>query len=376
MGCWLSSPFALRCAKNGSLPLSSPSANPRLEKALAIEAKIRATEFLAGLLRYVETPYSRDTREAACIWKKGNARLLDYGQGTQATADQPIVLFVPSLINRYYILDLEEERSMLRHLATQGIYPLVLDWGAPGEMEKNFGCGDYITEILNAAIEFIAHASRQRIILAGYCMGGVLAMAAAKLQRKNISALALFATPWDFYCKEFAPFVLDEQWQPAIEATIAKQQHLPAEMIQSLFYLTDPWIFEQKFRRFAELQPDSRAARDFIALEHWVNDGVPMTAQVARDCLFEWAQKNTLMKNQWHVAGQAITPKALRLPTFIAIPKNDHVVPLDCALPLVKAMPHAHLVNPGAGHVGMIVGSRAKRELWQPFAEWARAVKN
>lgn len=333
---------------------------------------------LAGVLRYYEMPYQRNVSEPPTIWSRGNARLLDYGQKVSRNQifnkELPVVLFIPSLINRYYILDLEEERSFLRYLSSQGIYPLVLDWGVPGEVEKKFICADYVTEILAPAIDFIAEISAQPVALAGYCMGGTLAVAAAKLKRKKISSLALLATPWDFHCPEFAPFVLEKKWQMEMERQIAKQKTLPAEMIQALFYLTDPFIFEHKFRRYAELDSGSRAARDFVALEHWVNDGVPMTSGVARDCLVGWAQENNLLMGNWMVGGKKITPPPATLPTFIAIPKNDHVVPFECAMPLASTNRNAHIIHPRAGHVGMIVGSHARRELWQPYATWLHGL--
>ena len=378
LGCWLSSPFALRCVKSALPP--SKTALPKnqkeeqfLKQALTEEAKNRANHLFSGLLRYAETPYARNVNEPPAIWRKGNARLLDYGATYAAARDKNrrIVLFIPSLINRYYILDLEEERSMLRFLATQGLYPLVLDWGQPGDIEAPYSCEDYIKNTLLPALDYLATTSGQSIILAGYCMGGVLSAAAARLRPQNIAGLALLATPWDFHCPEFAPFVLEKNWCPTLQALLDQHQQLPAEMVQSLFYLTDPWVFEQKFRRFAELQPDSRAARDFVALEHWVNDGVPMSAGVARDCLIGWAQKNILAKNQWKIGNKTINPQKLTMPAFIAIPRNDHVVPHPCAIALAQKIPHATLIHPGSGHVGMIVGSHAKRELWQPFAEWA-----
>ncbi len=323
---------------------------------------------LSGVLRYYETPYSRNVTEPPAIWHKGNARLLDYGQNVKNPSN--VVLFIPSLINRYYILDLESERSMLRYMAAQGLYPLVLDWGKPGKTETEYNCSDYVTEILLPAIDFISKISAQPVDLVGYCMGGVLALAAVKLKRRNISSLALLATPWDFHCPAFAPFVLEKKWQKEMAKYIAEKKIMPAEIIQSMFYLTDPFVFEHKFRRYNGLDPNSRSARDFVALEHWVNDGVPMTSGVARDCLVGWAQENDLITRSWEVAGKKITPPPANLPTFIAIPKNDHVVPYDCALPLANICKKAQLIHPGSGHVGMIVGSHAKRELWQPYVNW------
>lgn len=373
MGLLQSLPFGLQCVKNGLLPLNlnlkpGEMLPKELQDAVNQEAKSRLSEMLSGVLRYYETPYKRSVTDPPSIWQHGSARILDYGQ--KVSNPKAVVLFIPSLINRYYILDLEEERSFLRYLASQRIYPLVLDWGKPGADEEKFDCGDYVTEILLPAIEFISKISGGQVALAGYCMGGVLALAAAKLKPRKISSLALLATPWDFHCPEFAPFVLEKKWQKEMAKLIDEKKILPAEMIQSLFYLTDPFVFEHKFCRYAEMEPNSRAARDFVALEHWVNDGVPMTSGVAHNCLIGWAQENNLMKGQWRVDGKNITPPSNTMPTFIAIPRNDHIVPFDCALPLADAARHAKIIHPSAGHVGMIVGSHAKRELWQPYANW------
>jgi len=335
---------------------------------------------LSGVIRYIDTPYSRTLPEAPVVWRRGAARLLDYGQLGGQDIENPsysgktVVLFVPSLINRYYILDLEEKCSFLRHLVSQGLYPLVLDWGTPSAAENGFDCADYVTKILAPAIDFIAEISGQPISLAGYCMGGVLACAAAKLRRRKISSLALLAAPWDFHAPEFASFVLEKNWQAEVEKHIAGRETLSADVILSLFYLADPFIFEQKFRRFYGLNPNSEAARNFVSLERWVNDGVPMTAQVARDCLIGWAQENLLANGEWRVAGKKITPPPASLPTFIAIPKKDSVVPPSCAAPLARVTKHAHVVRPSAGHVGMIVGGRAKQELWLPYSNWLQTI--
>ena len=333
-------PIALQCASAGLLPLKKPLGknlhNPKLAKTLHQEAKNRSSELLSGIARFTETSFKRDLPEAPCIWQKGSARLLDYSSPSTINHQLPTVLFVPSLINRYYILDLEKERSLLRFLATQGIYPLVLDWGTPSVFEKDFTVADYVTKILLPAIDFIHQTSGMEVAIGGYCMGGVLALASAQLRPNKVSKLALFATPWNFHCKEFAPFILDAAWQQKLSAMIAGEKQLPAEIIQALFYLTDPFVFEEKFRRFLSMDASSRAAKDFIALEHWVNDGVPMTSKVAQDCLIGWAQQNQLAEGRWKVAGKKIDPRKIKQPVFIAIPKKDHVVPEMCALPLAE----------------------------------------
>ena len=177
---------------------------------------------LAGVLSYSEAGYQRTVSEAPTIWRSGSVRLLDYGQSVENP--KQIVLFVPSLINRYYILDLEEKRSFLRFLASQGIYPLVLDWGEPSEADSNLTTADYVEKILIPAVKFVAEIWKKPFSIAGYCMGGVMALAAAKTARKYISSLALLATPWDFSAPEFSAFRLPEFWKKELEKYIEKQK--------------------------------------------------------------------------------------------------------------------------------------------------------
>jgi polyhydroxyalkanoate synthase len=370
LGTWLSSPSVSACANSGFLPWKvpeslNPAENARLSQAVLEEAKSRANSLLTGVLRYLDTPYTRRVAEPPAIWKCGSARLLDYSAGRAA---DEVVLFIPSLINRYYILDLDKERSLLRHLAAEGIYTLVLDWGVPGDFEREFDCGDYVTEILLPAIEFLQQTTGKKIILAGYCMGGVLSLAAASLKPDAIKKLTLFATPWNFHCHNFSPFILGDDWQDMIESQINEKKQMAAEFLQSLFYWTAPWAFEQKYRRFAEMR--GKAAEEFVALEHWVNDGVPLVANVARECLLDWAQKNQLHSRQWVVDGKKIDPKKIRIPTFVVIPENDHVVPRDCAMPLANSLWQRKVLSPHAGHVSMIVGAEAKKQLWEPLVKW------
>lgn len=374
MTSWLSSPSGFPPASGGwplwnpgvAANLLNPAEQARLSQAVQKEAKNRAEAFLTGLLRYTETPYRRTLKEPPAIWRRGNARLLDY---SEHDADGPVVLFIPSLINRYYILDLDEERSLLRHVASTGACTMVLDWGAPGKHEKDFSCADYIVDILCQAIEFLHQTTGKKITLAGYCMGGVMAIAATLIKHQSVNSLSLFATPWNFHCQSFSPFILSTSWHSTIEAMLSKKDMLAADAIQSLFYWTDPWVFENKFRRFAEME-DDKEIDEFVALEQWVNDGVPMTVAAARECLLGWAQENQLADGRWQIADKKINPKEIKCPVFMVMPENDHIVPKDCAEPLARILWKAKIIRPHAGHVSMIVGKNAKKEVWAPFVRW------
>ncbi len=96
--------------------------------ALDLEIARRAKSYLAGLEAYRRHPYRRSDDARPVVWREGTTRLLDYGGDTAG----PVILVVPSLINRFYVLDLLPERSFLRHLVGRGLRPLVVDWGEPG----------------------------------------------------------------------------------------------------------------------------------------------------------------------------------------------------------------------------------------------------
>lgn len=103
---------------------------------------------------------------------------------------------MPSLVNRAYVLDLMAGHSMLRWLAAEGIRPLLLAWGWPGDVERRFTLTDYVAGLLERAL---AHLAPERPVLAGYCMGGNPALAAAGRVWAALRGLALLATPWDFH---------------------------------------------------------------------------------------------------------------------------------------------------------------------------------
>ena len=112
----------------------------------------------------------------------------------------------------------------------------------------------------------------------------------------------------------------------------------------------------------------------FVALEDWLADGVPLAAPVATECLGGWYGENTPGRGTWEVAGLPVDPAALRLPTLIALPAQDRIVPPESAAALAALVPHAAVLRPKAGHVGMVAGAHARVELWDPLLHWIRAL--
>jgi poly(3-hydroxyalkanoate) synthetase len=281
---------------------------------------------------------------------------------------------VPSLVNRAYVLDLAPGHSMLRWLATQGVRPLLLDWGWPTQVERRFTLTDYVAGRLERAIEAAASLPGGPPVLVGYCMGGTLAVAAAARRPELLRGLGLLAAPWDFHADDPDRAQMLARALPLFEPALAFNETLPVDLLQVLFALLDPWGVADKYRAFARLDQDSARGRLFVALEDWLNDGVPLAAPVARECLAGWYGENSPARGTWRIAGMPVDPTAVRLPTFVAAPARDRIVPPQSARPLASLIPAAVLHEPAAGHIGMVAGHTAERVLWRPLCDWLHGL--
>jgi polyhydroxyalkanoate synthase len=350
--------------------LNKAAADPELFQAVIGEAMARDQALIAGIAAYRRHPYHRSLAEPAVIWSEGETRLLDYGGDKDGAA----ILFVPSLINRATILDLAPDASFMRWLAARGTRPLLLDWGWPDAAAKQFTLTDYIAGRLERAVHTLGETLDQEIILAGFCMGGLLALAAALRLPKQIRALALLATPWDFHAEDQAKAIELGRGIAMLEPMLRVSGTLPVDALQTLFAMIDPFGVGEKYRDFARLDPASPRALRFVALEDWLNDGVPLAAPVARESIGEWYGANTPGQGNWRVAGLPVAPSRFIKPTFIAIPGRDRLVPPASARALAALLPQARVVTPEAGHIGMVAGMSAERVLWQPFLDWVNSL--
>lgn len=350
-----------------------------LATAVEEEGRRRFDAFLTGVERYRQHPYRRDVADPPIVWSSGTTVLHDYGgrrlPGTEKPKGGAIpVLLVPSLINRAYILDLSERHSFARWLSSNGFWPFVVDWRAPGEAERSFTLTDYIADRLEPALDEVLALTGEPPALLGYCMGGLLTTALAQRRPESLRNLALLATPWDFHAARPAQAATLAAFAAASEWLVGALGELPVDIIQMLFASLDPVLAEQKFMRFAGLDPASDAALDFVALEDWLNDGVPLSAPVARECLGGWYGGNSPAAGTWRVSDAVVDPAQIPLRALTVIPANDRIVPPDSAMALGNLLANATVMRPNAGHIGMMVSRGVEKTLWPKIAQWMRAA--
>lgn len=346
------------------------SAEPdALGRVVIIEGLRRFDRLLGGIERYRRHPWRRDLTDPPAAWTEGSTALRNYGGAG------PPVLFVPSLINRAYILDLSWRQSLLRWLAKRGLNPWLVDWGTPGEAERKFSLDDYVAGRLARTLDEVVARVGRPVAVVGYCMGGLLALALAQHRRSAVSGLGLLATPWDFHAGDGARARMLASLLPVLEPQLERLGVLPVDMLQALFAGLDPFGVGRKFTAFAGLDPDSARARTFVALEDWLNDGVPLAAPVARACIGDWYGTNAPARGVWTIAGEAVDPARFDGPALVMIPARDRIVSPESAAALAAALPRCEAMTPGAGHIGMIVGSGMRSAVWEPLADWIAATQ-
>ncbi len=334
------------------------------------------------LLNYLKTlpvfygelnSHTRGSSNVPVVWQEGSSKLYNYS--TQNKPDNNLLL-IPSLINRHYIMDLDENNSFVKYLSNNGINSFLAAWDDPREDELAFSLDNYVLRT-QKMIDFVYNQTGKPIILAGYCMGGLLALAAAMGNTEKLKAIAFLATPWDFHAPDFPKFNLENGNIKNVENIINNYQKIPAYLIQAIFYYLQAYNITQKFENFPLFTINWDGKNDFFSIENWINDGLAMTNKVAKQCFIDWVHNNKIAKLNWNVCGVDVSPAQIGcLPSFFAIPQKDSIVPPLCAIPLTKYFENHILIKPNTGHIGMMAGPNAMEQFWQPFLNFLAGLNS
>ncbi len=289
------------------------------------------------------------------IADRHGAMLRDFG------GDGPDLLVVPSLINPPTVLDLPG-KSMLRWLAARGRRVLLLDWGS-ADARLDLSIAGHVEQILLPFMRELPSPPD----LAGYCLGGTMAAAAA--QAGSARSLTLIAAPWRFSGFDDASRAsLARLWTQS-KPMAERLGVLPMEVLQAAFWSLDPERTVGKYEQLADADDDMLAA--FVRLEDWANDGPPLPCPAARELLEDFFAADLPGRDEWRVGGQAIDPATLPCPILDIVSTTDRIVPAGSA---ARAGERIERIELGRGHVGMVIGSKAEGELWQPLAAWLSRV--
>ncbi len=327
--------------------------------------------FLKGVQVYETAPRSLTPKMPPPLWTKGSAGLFDFGVKYSVTKRAVPVLFIPSLINRSYIFDLYEEKGFFAFLARHNIRPYLFDWGDQEKDKQTLSLENYLKNRLLPALHFLVQHTKKPVHIAGYCMGGLFATALRSLAPGLARSLSLFATPWDFHQGNATPLMMQNiaDW---IKGTLPKDQRIPGDFLQLFFHALSPFSIQKKFQDLGLChQKKSLLPPSYIALEDWLNDTVSLSSHVFHECCTKWYQQNEPYHREI-VAGVNLQKEKTSSPAYLVTPTKDRLVPLKAAQGILSLMPHADVLAPPTGHVGIFGSRRASEMVWQPYCAWLK----
>jgi polyhydroxyalkanoate synthase subunit PhaC len=337
-------------------------------------ARDLATTWLdAWGLRPKAPPLAQTPRDELAL--EGGARLLHFrGQGGSPPARSRPILLVPSLINRWYVLDLRRGASLVEALVGAGSDVWLLDWGIPEPEDRYLSWDAVIRRLGRATRRVLRETGRAQLDLLGYCMGGTLTAIHAALDSEPIAALITLAAPIDFACAGRLRQMVDPSWFDA--DAVADAGNVASAQMQAGFVALRPTLDLAKASSLPDLATNPEARDAFLAVEAWAADTIPFPAEAYRRYIRDLYQDNQLVRGTHRVTGRTAQLAAIQCPTLVITASRDTICPPAAATALLDHVgsPNTSVIEVPGGHVGAVVGRRAASEMYPALIRWLAAV--
>ncbi len=325
---------------------------------------------LKDVMQYKYKPKKGYT-ESEVVYRNNKLRVLRYKPNEEKKYKVPL-LFVYSVINRWYVVDLMEKRSLMKFLSNQGYDVYIMDWGWPTRSDKYAGWEEYLDELLNGAVDYIRESTGQdKISLYGYCIGGTFAVIYSALYPEKIKNLLCMTTPVDFQTKG-----LFEKWseEKYIDVDRVHQSYdvLPPDFLESAFAMKNLSSSIWKAQTFWKLLSSGKMLTNYFAMEGWLNDNVPFVTNLWKRMIIDLYQKNKLLKGELKIGGRIADLKNIDSSLLNIVATRDNIVPPSASLILNEktSSKDAHDLILNGGHIGIVAGGIAAKKLWPGLDEW------
>lgn len=304
-------------------------------------------EFLIGINRFYDQFSRYDANQSNIVWQEGSTKVIEY----KGNNEKPVLVFIPSLINKSYILDLHPEFSLINYLNKLGHHIYLIDFNEPEEHELSMGFVDYQARIVKA---IKAVCGKREIITIGYCLGGVFSCAISASQEIKIIKQVLLATAWDLSHLN-NPFVFNN-----FKFILESMDRVAPSFIQWFFSSLAPSRIWDKFCQFAAMQDKEEIAK-FLAIEQWVNDGISLSKKFGQEAI-AMITENTLVKEPFL--------KQNTIPSLIINGSEDNIAPVSSVIPIYEILENKDIMVEKTGHIGLIVSKLAQERIWPKIAVW------
>jgi polyhydroxyalkanoate synthase len=343
--------------------------------AASVAKKLRRLRLLLSFPGALEVARATQVGTSPCdvVYTSGTHRLLRYRRTSPAMWEEPVLLCY-ALINRPYILDLQQDKSVVRQYLDRGFDVYIIDWGVPSYADRFLTLDHYVCGFLKDAVRAILRErDRKDLHLLGYCMGGTMAALFTALHPERIKTLTLLAAPIDFGGEESLLNVWTSPEYFDVDALVDAHGNCPAWFLQACFQNMKPiQNLLQKNLSFFENVDDTRFLSNYFAMELWVNDNIPVAGETFREFVKAFYQENRLVRGQLRLGRRRVDLGRIACPLLLLAAKSDHLVPPASTMGIRQHVRsrdvEAMVVD--AGHVGLVVGGKAQRHTWPAATRW------
>ncbi|MEO7938460.1 MAG: class I poly(R)-hydroxyalkanoic acid synthase [Burkholderiaceae bacterium] len=309
------------------------------------------------------------TTEGAVVFENALFQLLEYKPLTAKIFERPLLL-IPPCINKYYILDLQPDNSLVRYAVEQGHRTFVVSWRNPDASLAKSTWDDYIEDAAIKAINVVRKISRSETInTLGFCVGGtILATALAVLAQrgeKPAASATLLTTLLDFTDTGILDVFIDESFVKYREAEMGKGGLMKGQDLASTFSFLRPVDLVWNYVVGNYLKGETPPPFDLL---YWNSDSTNLPGP-----FYAWYLRNTYLENRLvkpgktTVCGEKVDLRKVDIPAYIYGSREDHIVPIGGAYASTQHLPgKKRFVMGASGHIAGVINApvKNKRSHW------------
>lgn len=342
--------------------------------ALFMDLGARVAQTLARLREARGVTVGCSPRRA--VWSHGKTTLYEYLplEGVRARPGARPLLICFALVNRPYILDLQQDSSLVRRLLGAGLKVYLVDWGDADDGDRLAELNDYLELGLGGCVRHLLAAHGIGALdLVGVCQGGVFSLCYCALHPQQVANLITLTTAVDFQ----TPDDLLSKWVRGLDTELlARAGNLPGEFLNALFLSLMPFrLMHQKYVRLLTGGADQRAVEDFVRMERWIFDSPPQAAVALTQFVRWFYQENRLVRGTLELGGRTVDLKAVRQPLLNLYARGDHIVPPAAAEAMGRCVGSRDYTACAidTGHIGIYTSRKARAEIPQRIVSWLEA---
>ena len=308
------------------------------------------------------------------VWNSGKLSLYRFRPITRQAQSSIPLLIVYALVNRPYMMDLQEDQSLIRGLLGQGLDVYLIDWGYPDGADRFTTLADYVDGYIAECVNHILKAHRLKALnMLGVCQGGVLSLCFSALHQPQVRNLITMVTPVDFH----TPNDLLSKWVREIDvAAWVGEGNVSGDALNALFLALMPFrLMHQKYVQLLAGSAERARIENFLRVEQWIFDSPDQAGAAFKEFVHWFYQENRLAKRLLEIAGRKIDLRTLKLPLLNLIGKRDHLVPPGASRALKQLIGSEDYtaIEFDLGHIGMYISARAQREVPGAIVQWLKS---